>query len=105
MAGTNGERGERAAVRREKRKRNLAWSEKIVRKEEQEKRKDKKIRKRKWLRAQAAEPSHEGLNTPGENNEVDGDDWAELAREERMAKKVKRGDISQKVFDAEFGDL
>ena len=33
------------------------------------------------------------------------DDWAELAREERMAKKVKRGAVSQKAFDAEFGDL
>jgi ATP-dependent RNA helicase DDX55/SPB4 len=86
----------------------LAWSEKIVRKEEREKRKDKKIRKRKWLQAQAPEPSHpggEGLSTPGENNELGGDDWAELAREERMAKKVKRGDISQKTFDAEFGEL
>ena len=35
----------------------------------------------------------------GEGNE---DDWEELAREERMAKKVKKGEIAQLEFDAEF---
>jgi ATP-dependent RNA helicase DDX55/SPB4 len=40
----------------------------------------------------------------GEDSD-DGSDWEELAREERMAKKVKRGEVSQKAFDAEFGDL
>ena len=35
----------------------------------------------------------------GEGNE---DDWEELAREERMAKKVKKREITQLEFDAEF---
>ena len=39
------------------------------------------------------------------DDDTDGDDWEELAREERMAKKLKRGDISQTDFDNEFADL
>ena len=38
-----------------------------------------------------------------ESEDGDGeDDWAELAREERMAKKVKRGEVTELAFDAEF---
>jgi ATP-dependent RNA helicase DDX55/SPB4 len=33
------------------------------------------------------------------------DDWDDLAREERMAKKVRTGNVSHKAFDAEFGGL
>ena len=39
----------------------------------------------------------------GEGDEED--DWDELAREERMAKRVKKGHLSQTEFDTEFGDL
>ncbi|KAF8238700.1 DEAD-domain-containing protein [Tricholoma matsutake] len=102
---------ERIAVRRETKKRNSAWSEKTAKREERDNRKEKRRRRKKWLQAQAPEPSRpegEGLRkrVHGEDDsELEGDDWAALAREERMAKKVKRGDISQKMFDAEFGNL
>lgn len=33
------------------------------------------------------------------------DDFEELAREERMAKKVRKGEISKDEFEAEFHDL
>lgn len=35
----------------------------------------------------------------------DEDDWAEIAREEKLAKRVKKGIISQEEFDVEFGGL
>jgi ATP-dependent RNA helicase DDX55/SPB4 len=41
-------------------------------------------------------------NTEEASIENDGEDWADLAREERMAKKVRRGDVTQAMFDEEF---
>ena len=35
----------------------------------------------------------------------DQDDWAEFAREEKLAKRVRKGIVSQEKFDVEFGDL
>jgi ATP-dependent RNA helicase DDX55/SPB4 len=35
----------------------------------------------------------------------EGDDWEELAREEKMAKKMRKGDISREAFDEEFLSL
>lgn len=101
------EQEKRRAARAEKRKLNSAWSEKVEKKEERELRKEKKSRKRKWLKANAETiiPKDENLPKEQEDQDAaeDGDDWAELAREERMAKKVRKGDINQKTFDAEFG--
>lgn len=37
--------------------------------------------------------------------DVDQDDWAEFAREENLAKRVRKGIVSQEEFDVEFGDL
>ena len=82
--------------RTEKRKANSAWSKHTDRKEEKVLRKEKKIRKRKWLKS-----TEEGVPSTS-NHEEDQDDWQELAREEIMAKKVKKGEIDQQVFDAEF---
>ena len=94
----------------EKKKANAAWSNKVAKKEEKEKRKLKKENKRKWLKEQ--QKSAEATNNDkkrsrgaGEDEDDDGDDWEELAREERMAKKLKRGEISQKEFDNAFADL
>ena len=72
--------------------------------QEKEKRKEKKERKRKWLKNQEQEKvdSKDGDNEDGED---EGDDWDELAREERMAKKLKRGNITQSDFDMEFSEL
>ncbi|KAL4254096.1 DEAD box helicase family protein [Abortiporus biennis] len=93
---------------------NAAWSNKMARKEEKEKRKEKKIRKRKWEKANISEKKDEEMED-GSKVKVDGectvedegeeDDWEELAREERMAKKLKKGHVSQGAFDAEFSGL
>ncbi|KAI0372859.1 DEAD-domain-containing protein [Pilatotrama ljubarskyi] len=101
----------RKAERAERQKASVAWSNQMKKKEEREKRKEKKDRKRKWLKTQAGA----AVEQPGskrshyeeakDESEDDADDWAELAREERMAKRVKKGHLSQSEFDAEFADL
>ncbi|KAI0341772.1 DEAD-domain-containing protein [Trametopsis cervina] len=95
--------------RAEQKKTNTAWSVKLSKREERDRRKEKKERKKKWQKAQEAQADTNGSGlakrprTPDE--ESGGDDWDELAREERMAKKVKKGDISQRQFDSEFSGL
>lgn len=109
--------------RRNKKKSNSAWSAQQDRRDEREKRREKKVTKRKWERtskkAEAAEGEKAGEKATGQGegdavpakraasacSDDEGNDWKELAREERMAKKLKRGEVSQKAFDAEFGDL
>lgn len=93
----------------------MAWSNKITKQEEKEKRREKKDRKKKWLKAQAASElgkNDEASLAPKRGREEeaaasgdDVDDWEELAREERMAKKLKKGDVSQRDFDMEFAEL
>lgn len=96
--------------RAHQKKTNAAWSDRLSKKEEKEKRREKSKKKKKWLKehqppteGEATEPGTKRARGADEGSE-DGD-WAELAREERMAKKVKRGGVSQATFDAEFGDL
>ncbi|KAG9317277.1 DEAD-domain-containing protein [Chiua virens] len=91
-----------------KRKRNVSWSQQTANKAEKEKRKLKKDRKRQWLKTQAT--ANPDATIPAESRLADGsvndgDDWDELAKEERLAKKVRKGTASQQAFDAEFGDL
>ena len=99
----------RKELRAEKRKANAAWSDKTRRKEEREKRREKKDRKRKWEKANTAQAgTKRGLGDVNEDEGTsggEGDDWDELVREERMAKRVKKGQVSQSEFDAEFADL
>ncbi|KZT27125.1 DEAD-domain-containing protein [Neolentinus lepideus HHB14362 ss-1] len=87
-----------------KAKTSVAWSNQLARKDEKEKRKEKKERKRKWLKAQMQEEmaKGEGLKRGRMDND---EDWKELAREERMAKKVKKGLVGQEDFDNEFAGL
>ncbi|TFK43507.1 DEAD-domain-containing protein [Crucibulum laeve] len=105
---------ERKGDRVERKKLNAAWSDRSSKKEEREKRKDQRIRKKKWLKAQATtvvgdtkEEYSLKRARPDDLDISDGDedDWEELAKEERMAKKLRKGEVSKKEFDAEFGDL
>ncbi|KAI6113657.1 DEAD-domain-containing protein [Pisolithus croceorrhizus] len=106
---TNEKEREAAEARSTKRKRNTAWSHQAEAKEKKETRKLKKERKRQWLKAQAAgtvgcialteQNSHET------ESDGDRDDWEELLKEERMAKKVRRGEAKQKEFDEIFSGL
>jgi len=94
----------------EKRKQNAAWSAKQEKEDEKQRRKDRKTLRKKWLKAQNATSADKstGKRDRAELDDDDGDDdddWTDLAREEKMAKRVRKGDVSQKEFDAEFVDL
>ncbi|KAG6861591.1 hypothetical protein C0995_014498 [Termitomyces sp. Mi166 len=103
----------RRAARAEKKNTNAAWSAQMQRREAKELRKEKRLRKKKWLQSQVQAEAASGLPNGsslkrGREDEESvssdgGDDWDELAREERMAKKVKKGVVDQKAFDTEFG--
>ena len=99
----------RKEERAEKQKANAAWSNKVKKKEERDQRREKKDRKKKWQKAQAAADSEVGTKRGregvAESGDEDEDDWEALAKEERMAKRVKKGQVSQSEFDAEFADL
>ncbi len=87
---------------------NGAWSNKARKQEEKEKRREKKDRKKKWEKAQAKSAVEAGTKRnreSGDEHEDQGDDWEDLAREERMAKRVKKGQLTQNEFDAEFANL
>ncbi|KAI9574881.1 DEAD-domain-containing protein [Boletus coccyginus] len=99
---------ERTETRAVKRKRNAPWSQQATSKEQREKRKLKRDRKRQWLQSQTT--ANHSATTPIKSQSAEGsqdveDDWDELAKEERLAKKVRKGTTTQQVFDAEFGDL
>ncbi|KAF9247068.1 DEAD-domain-containing protein [Melanogaster broomeanus] len=95
-----------AETRAAKRKRNTSWSEQVENKVQKEKRKLKKERKRQWLKAQTATAGAGEAKTQNpEEGDDEKDDWDELAREERVAKKVRKGTVTQTDFDAEFADL
>ncbi|KAF8165322.1 DEAD-domain-containing protein [Crassisporium funariophilum] len=111
----SGERERRQSERAGKKKKNTAWSAKVEKQEEREKRRGKRKLKKKWLKSQEVAASTADDTVPGKRqrddeaddngSKEDMDDWAELAREERMVKRVRKGEVSQKDFDAEFGDL
>jgi ATP-dependent RNA helicase DDX55/SPB4 len=85
---------------------NMSWSAQAAKKDTKQMRKEKKDRKRKWLKSQ--DQSTANANALLEKKPVVkgvDEEWDELAKEERMAKKVRRGDLSQEDFDKEFDDL
>ncbi|TFY67444.1 hypothetical protein EVJ58_g1616 [Rhodofomes roseus] len=95
--------------REKKKKANAAWSSKVVKQEEKLKRKEIKGKKREWLKQNqpeevVGEKRQRGVSVD-EGSDGGEDDWDALAREERMAKKVKKGLVAQDVFDGEFGEL
>jgi hypothetical protein len=104
------------AAREEKAKRNLAWSGKAAQKDIRELRRDKRVKKRDWVKKQAALVKNEDgtkSKKPGaaaSNGDVNSDDassvsledkpsqpgdsseendWAEYAKEKKQAKKAK----------------
>ncbi|KAF9055271.1 DEAD-domain-containing protein [Hymenopellis radicata] len=86
--------------RKQKKKVNVSWSDKVVKQEERDVRKEKRVKKKAWEKEQTKKREHDVVDEDGD----DGDDWDDLAKEERMAKKVRRGEVSQKEFDMEFDD-
>ena len=105
--------GNSCEQRVEHKKRTTAWSQQANRRDEKLKRREKKARKAQWLRTQGKSGVPESENRIAgrtkrarTQNACDPDsdgEWEELAREEKMAKKLRRGDIDQVAFDREFG--
>lgn len=107
------ERDQHRLEKARKKRANTAWSEQTTKKEEREKRREKRAKKKKWLKDQqspgiatpenaTSKRPHSEMANSGSNDE---DDWDELAKEERMAKKLRQGKISQREFDVAFADL
>ena len=81
-----------------------AWSKKTDAKVRKVERRTKKDRKKEFLKKRKQEEVQDDNNN--DNADDDDDDWDELAKEERMAKKVKRGRMNQEKFDEMFaGDM
>lgn len=105
------EQEQRRIQRADQKKANAPWSEKLGKRDEREVRKEKKKKKKQWLKTQAVSVVEQNDLKRARDEDMDAvdsndeEDWSEIAREERMAKKVRRGDVSRKAFDAEFGDL
>ena len=93
----------------DKKRKNSAWSTQKEKKEEKQRRLEKKVLKKKWLASKNADSTAERLAEKRGLDEVDRtgdfDDWEDLAREERLAKRVRKGTVSQQEFNEEFGDL
>lgn len=118
---TEKEQERRKAQREQQKKANTPWSTQAGKQEERDVRKEKKKAKKRWLKTQGETQGESGeAEAPKDTNgqkdrkrarEEDAedsnadDDWSEMAREEKMAKKVRRGEVSKKAFNAEFGDL
>jgi ATP-dependent RNA helicase DDX55/SPB4 len=102
------EQEQRRIQRDEQKKANAPWSEKAGKRDERELRKEKKKRKKEWVKKQAVSQVAQNDLKHARDEDANSDneeDWSEIAREERMAKKLRRGEVSRKAFDAEFGDL
>lgn len=79
--------------RGEKKKKNEAWSNNVVRQETRVKRQEKKARKRAWLKTQAQESRSTGNDEARDENIKDNEDaandWEELKREKQQTKKAR----------------
>jgi len=91
MAKSEVKRIEDGSKRLEQKKKNLAWSEKVTAKEERDKRRGKKANKRTWLKSNAGKSAQSGQA----HLEDEDEEWEELAKEERLAKKRKKEPISE----------
>lgn len=76
--------------------RSEAWSAQKEAKARKAERRTKRERKREYLQNKRKKDKEE------KEEEDDNDDWDELAAEERMAKKLKKGKIKEEEFDKMF---
>jgi len=96
----------------------VSWSNKVTRKEEKERRREKKSHKRKWLSTQKIIPSESGTEVEPASNHThvgsspcdrvdifEEDDWAEHVREGRSVKRSKKDVTSHESVNAAFSDL
>lgn len=89
---------------------NLSWSRQVAKKDAKEKRRAQKTRKKAWVASTRPEKERKECSTlkrmraDNEEKLVDSadaeDDWTSFAEEERLAKKLRKGKITQDEFDA-----
>ncbi|KAI9255035.1 P-loop containing nucleoside triphosphate hydrolase protein [Helicostylum pulchrum] len=82
----------------QKKKLNVAWSEKVDAKERKVVRKEKKQAKKEFLKKQEVEQ----VETKKRDIEEVEEEWKELAEEERMYKKVRKGQVAKNAFEEMF---
>ncbi|KAJ1302654.1 hypothetical protein OPQ81_002971 [Rhizoctonia solani] len=105
-------RKERDSAREQRmlqKKKNSAWSNNVARAEVREVRKQKKGRKREWLKRQKdavveTETPDKGSDGSGDDDDG-GQDWEELKAEDRASKKMKRSNKEQTDTIASYDDL
>jgi ATP-dependent RNA helicase DDX55/SPB4 len=95
--------------KRYSKKDHLSWSKQLAKKDTREKRRVDRTRKKAWMASTQLGEEHKEptalkrTRADSEEKTVDSaeasDDWASLAEEERLAKKLKKGKISQAEFD------
>jgi ATP-dependent RNA helicase DDX55/SPB4 len=88
----------------------ISWSKQLAKKDVKEKRRAQRTRKKAWIASTRPEKERKEQSTlkrmraEGEEKLVDSadaeDDWTSFAEEERLAKKLKKGKITQDEFDA-----
>jgi len=83
------ERMRQRKARRERNKQNEAWSSKTGQKEERDRRREKKGRKKAWMKEQAAKEGEAEKDVSSDGGD-EAEDWEELKREDRMAKKARQ---------------
>ncbi|CUA67435.1 hypothetical protein RSOLAG22IIIB_03081 [Rhizoctonia solani] len=90
-------------------KKNGAWSNNVARAEAREVRKEKKGKKREWLKKQknaAVEAEAQVEESDESGDDGDGDqDWEELKAEERATKKMKRSNEERPEAMISYDDL
>ena len=87
----------------------MPWSKQLFRKDAKEKRRVQKTRKSAWMASTPLEEERKERSTlkrmraESEERLVDSpeaeDDWTSFAEEERLAKRLKKGKITQAEFD------
>ncbi|KZT51602.1 DEAD-domain-containing protein [Calocera cornea HHB12733] len=90
-------------ARAAQRENNSSWSDKTKQREVRDLRREKKKRKREWEKKATVHPTPVPVND--DEDVSDGEDWKELQKEERMAKRVKKGQVTAEQFNAEFSEL
>ncbi|KAF8713683.1 DEAD protein, partial [Rhizoctonia solani] len=102
---------EREATREQRmsqKKKNSAWSNQVARSEARELRKEKKGRKREWLKRQqilVAETETQDKASDDSGDDDGEQDWEELKAEERASKKMKKSTKEQTETMASYDDL
>ncbi|CAE6446046.1 unnamed protein product [Rhizoctonia solani] len=103
---------ERDATREQRmlrKKKNSAWSNNVDRAQAREIRKEKKGRKREWLKKQknatVQTETQDKVSDDSGDDDDDDQDWEELKAEERATKKMKRSGKEQPETIASYDDL